>query len=231
MGKKTKVILWTVFALALAAFIAWILMPKPPPEKAKPGPDPNKVPTIVTHDVNALISNNGQTRYRVTSKLWNQFEQAKKPFWTFPNGIVIDSLDSKQQIVASLVCDSAHYDEQQKYASAVGHVRITMRIDDPTSSKPKTITCRRAYYDDNRKVAQFKDSVLVTFSTGETIVTNEAFWNTRDGHYYGKLFVRLKGNGRVVEGYGFDAWDRNDSFVIREVKAVLPIDDRKFMSN
>ena len=36
--------------------------------------DPEVVPTMMTTDVQTVISDSGHTRYRIVAKLWNMFE-------------------------------------------------------------------------------------------------------------------------------------------------------------
>jgi LPS export ABC transporter protein LptC len=86
--------------------------------------DPNKVPTIVTHDVTTLISDSGITKYKITSKIWYIFQEAKKPFWSFPEGLRLEEYDSVFKTAASIRCDSAIYYSQDKIWRLDGNVRI-----------------------------------------------------------------------------------------------------------
>lgn len=87
--------------------------------------NPELVPTVVSHDMQTVISDSGNTRYRITAPLWNMFEEAKEPHWIFPQGVFAEELDNKFKVVATIQCDSAYYNERQKVWSLNGNVRIT----------------------------------------------------------------------------------------------------------
>lgn len=87
--------------------------------------DPEKVPTMVSRDVQTVISDDGRTRYRITTDLWQMFEEAKEPHWIFPKGVKAEELDESFEIVTSIKCDSAYYDENSQLWDLHGHVNIT----------------------------------------------------------------------------------------------------------
>ena len=87
--------------------------------------DPERVPTMTTSDVQTIISDSGQTRYRIAAPLWNMFEEAKQPHWTFPKGVKCEELDNKFNPVTSIQCDSAFFDKDNALWSLVGNVRIS----------------------------------------------------------------------------------------------------------
>lgn len=55
--------------------------------------DPHKVPSLSSFDVTTLISDSGITRYRIKAKEWLMFENAKEPYWLFPQGIYVEKFD------------------------------------------------------------------------------------------------------------------------------------------
>lgn len=190
-------------------------------KKTPKGPDPEKVPTMVTHDVQTLVSDSGRTRYRITTKLWNIYSESKVPHWTFPNGLVADELDEKFQNTASLICDSGYYDIQKRMWSAVGNVRLSMRSGD-------RILCERMYYDENTSVVNCMDNVRITRTTGDKIETNQMYYNTSTRRTYGDAFIHIEGGGRVIEGFGYEYWDNDKRYVVRRVQGIFPIDDSRF---
>ena len=86
--------------------------------------DPEKVPSMMTRDVQTTISDEGQTRYRINAKVWLMFEESKRPHWIFPDGVVAEELNENYTTKASIICDSAYYDELTKVWSLVGNVRV-----------------------------------------------------------------------------------------------------------
>ena len=87
--------------------------------------DPESVPTMTTTDVQTVISDSGHTRYRIVTKLWNMFEEAKEPHWTFPQGVTCEELDDKFNTQSTIKCDSAYFDKNKSLWTLTGNVRIT----------------------------------------------------------------------------------------------------------
>ena len=87
--------------------------------------DPEKVPTMSTTDVQTVISDSGHTRYRIEAPLWNMFEEAKHPHWTFPDGVTCEEMDNNYQTTSTLKCDSAYFDKENSLWTLTGNVKIT----------------------------------------------------------------------------------------------------------
>ena len=87
--------------------------------------NPEVVPTMTTTDVQTVISDSGHTRYRIASPLWNMFEEASQPHWTFPKGVTCEELDNNYRTVSTIRCDSAYFDKMQSLWTLTGNVRIT----------------------------------------------------------------------------------------------------------
>lgn len=92
--------------------------------------DPDRVPTVDTRNVQTTISDDGRTRYRISTKHWLMFEEATKPHWVFPEGVVAEELDSVLAVGTTIKCDSAYYDKQLALWSLNGNVRITNQAGD-----------------------------------------------------------------------------------------------------
>jgi Protein of unknown function (DUF1239). len=88
------------------------------------GTPPEELPTMVTNDVLTLISDSGITQYRITSPVWKIFEQAKQPYWIFPEGLKLEQFDVKFNVCASIRCDSARYFKEQQLWKLDGNVQI-----------------------------------------------------------------------------------------------------------
>ena len=86
--------------------------------------NPEVVPTMTTTDVQTVISDSGHTRYRIVSPLWNMFEEAKQPHWTFPKGITCEELDNNYNPVSTIKCDSAYFDKNNSLWTLTGNVSI-----------------------------------------------------------------------------------------------------------
>lgn len=86
--------------------------------------DPEKTPTVISRNVKTLISDSGITQYRITAKLWNIYEEARRPFWNFPKGLFLEKFDSTFNTIASIKCDSATYFKNDQLWRLDGHVTI-----------------------------------------------------------------------------------------------------------
>ena len=82
------------------------------------------VPTVISHNVKTLISDSGVTQYRITTKLWQIYSEAAKPYWYFPEGLYLAQFDKQFKVIATVRCDSAMYDTQKQLWQLDGNVRI-----------------------------------------------------------------------------------------------------------
>lgn len=91
--------------------------------------DPEQVPTLSTRDVFSLVSDSGYTRYRITSPLWNIYDEASEPHWSFPEGLELQQYDERLRPDAHVTCDSATYFSRKRLWRLDGHVVMvnTMR--------------------------------------------------------------------------------------------------------
>lgn len=87
--------------------------------------NPELVPTMTTTDVQTVISDSGHTRYRIAAPLWNMFEEAKEPHWTFPQGVTCEELDNDYKTTTTIKCDSAYFDKKKSLWTLTGNVRMT----------------------------------------------------------------------------------------------------------
>ena len=87
--------------------------------------NPEVVPTMATRDVQTVISDSGHTRYRIAAPLWNMFEEARHPHWTFPEGVTCEELDDNYKPASTIKCDSAYFDKMSNLWTLIGNVRIT----------------------------------------------------------------------------------------------------------
>ncbi len=210
-----------VLPVVLLALLAAVSCGQEEQQVVKVDTDPEKTPTMTSRDIETVISDSGRTRYRIQAKLWQVFSEAKNPHWTFPNGLVADELDSAYHNMASLICDSAHYDQQARLWSAIGNVRLTMRSGDK-------VLCDRMYYDEAQHQVNCMDHVRITRTTGDKILTNQMYYDTNTRVTHGDAFIHIEGSGRVIEGYGYQYRDHDKSYHIDNVQGIFPIDDRRF---
>lgn len=83
---------------------------------------PTVTPTMTTRDVETFISDSGYTRYRITARLWQMFDDAEDPFWSFPDGLHLQQFDNAGRDQATIVCDSAKFFSARGLWQLDGHV-------------------------------------------------------------------------------------------------------------
>ncbi len=127
--------------------------------------DPDSVPTMVTIAASQLISDSGITRYRIVSDLWMVFEQAKEPYWYFPEGIYFEQFTPDFEIEATIEADTAWY----------YNVKDLWRL-------------KKNVHVENRKGEQF-DSEELFWDGKNGKVFSEAYIEIKSGH------TELKGYG------------------------------------
>lgn len=86
--------------------------------------DPEVTPTMVTRDVETLISDSGITRYRIVSPIWLMYDEATVPRWRFPQTLHLEKYDDYLHKIATIDCDSATYYKSRQLWQLDGNVRI-----------------------------------------------------------------------------------------------------------
>lgn len=69
--------------------------------------DNETMPSMRDDSVTMLISDSGLIKYKVITKTWNFFENAKDPHWYFPEGIYVEQFDTTFHKQTSLKADTA----------------------------------------------------------------------------------------------------------------------------
>lgn len=82
----------------------------------------NRIPIMVTYDVNTTISDSGVTRYRVVTPEWAVFDDSSSSCWLFPKGIHLEKFDEQLDVYAEVDADSAIYFSDTQIWHFVGNV-------------------------------------------------------------------------------------------------------------
>lgn len=114
-------------ALVAAAFVAGCDEEK---HSYVPNIDSISTPTMVTTHVTTLISDSGYTRYNITTKIWNIFDESADPYWTFPEGLKLVQFDNKMKPDANMRCDSAIYYSNRRLWRLDGNVIMVNTLRD-----------------------------------------------------------------------------------------------------
>lgn len=83
------------------------------------------IPTMLTRDVETLISDSGVTRYRIVTPIWYVYDEVDEPYWRFPEGLNLDKYDNFFRTEATVRADSAIYLKRKQTWQLDGHVSIS----------------------------------------------------------------------------------------------------------
>lgn len=83
------------------------------------------VPTMVTHDVQTLISDSGVVRYKITTPVWYVYDEIKDPCWRFPEGLELEKYNDLFQRDATVRADSATYFKNKQLWRLDGGVSVS----------------------------------------------------------------------------------------------------------
>ena len=83
------------------------------------------IPTMLTRDVETLISDSGVTRYRIVTPIWYVYDEVEEPYWRFPEGLNLDKYDNFFRTEATVRADSAIYLKRKQTWQLDGHVSIS----------------------------------------------------------------------------------------------------------
>lgn len=83
------------------------------------------IPTMLTRDVETLISDSGVTRYRIVTPIWYVCDEVEEPYWRFPEGLNLDKYDNFFRTEATVRADSAIYLKRKQTWQLDGNVSIS----------------------------------------------------------------------------------------------------------
>ena len=126
-----------------------------------------EVPNMVTRDVETFISDSGITRYHITAKLWNIYDEAKVPRWTFPYGLFLEQYDDNFKQNAKVVCDSAIFFSEKKLWRLDGDVIMV-------NEKRDSFLTKELYWDQRAKRI-YSDSSFIRIVSEERIIEGYGF--------------------------------------------------------
>ncbi len=101
---------------------------------------------------------------------------------------------------------------------------LTLERYDNYYNKNGTITCDSASYVRPKGLWELNGNVKVTNTLGEKFLTDQLFWNEKDGRVYSEAFIHIERSDRILEGYGFTANDRMTQYTINDVSGIFPVE-------
>lgn len=114
--------------------------------------NPAKMPSMVTHKVNTLVSDSGVTQYKIVSPVWYVYDEVDTPYWSFPEGIYLQKYDSDFNVIATVAADSARFFKLERLWKLMGNVEMT--------KAPKDLFLSPRVFWDQRKAQLYSDTFI-----------------------------------------------------------------------
>lgn len=92
--------------------------------KEKIGLNIDSAHTMLTREVDMLISDSGMIKYRLISETWYIYDRSDRREWYFPDGLKMHSYDSLSMGETLISADTAHYYTQLQEWVLIGNVKI-----------------------------------------------------------------------------------------------------------
>lgn len=80
--------------------------------------------SMLTKDVDVLVSDSGETRYRLKAKEWYIYSKAPRPYWYFPSGFISEKIDSNRNFLAQIQADTAYYYTEEEVWNLIGNISV-----------------------------------------------------------------------------------------------------------
>lgn len=97
---------------------------KPKLERKDLGINIDSAYMMLTRKVDMLVSDSGQTKYRLTSPLWIIYDRSDRKEWLFPDTLRMWSVDSIKPGHKLITADSAIFYTEREEWVLIGNVRI-----------------------------------------------------------------------------------------------------------
>ncbi len=96
--------------------------------------------------------------------------------------------------------------------------------DDSTMNAASTLVADYAIFFEKRELWEAKGNVVVTNSDGQTLYTQQLFWNQKTHRVYSNVDSRITQGNDVFIGEGFESDDRFDKWSFRKFTGKLTVD-------
>lgn len=91
-------------------------------------------------------------------------------------------------------------------------------------NKEATVDCDSATYFRTRQLWRLDGHVTVVNMAGEKFLTPQLFWDERKHLVYSDSFIQVIRADRIMEGHGFESDESMSRFNVRNVSAILPVE-------
>ena len=114
--------------------------------------DSSTMPSMSTRNISTLISDSGITQYKIISPLWNIYDEADTPYWSFPEGLYLQKYDHDYNVIATVAADSAKFFKNERLWRLEGNVEMT--------KVPKELFLSPRVFWDQRKQQLYSDTFI-----------------------------------------------------------------------
>lgn len=114
--------------------------------------NPKKMPTMMSRNVETLISDSGRVQYKIVSPLWYVYDETDPPYWYFPEGLYLIKYDAQLRQISSVACDTARYYKLDKLWELKGNVEM--------KNAPKDLFLSQRLYWNQRKHTIYSDTFM-----------------------------------------------------------------------
>lgn len=128
--------------------------------------DKETIPIVNTDSVTMLISDSGLVRYKVITRTWKMFDEAREPFWLFPDKLYLEQYDSLFNIVATIQADTVWRYINENLWKMRGNVFIR-------NFQNKTFESDEIFWDQNRQRIYSNDPVTIKSPGEATIIADD----------------------------------------------------------
>lgn len=175
-----------------------------------------EVPTLRTLGVETLISDSGITRYRIKAPEWLIYENAKEPYWFFPQGLYVEKFDSVFATEALIQGDTATYFKNKQLWRLDKNVRIE-------NTKDEVFLTSQIFWD-QRKREIYSDS-FIHIETPDEVIEGYGFTSNEQMTRY--VIRRTSGIFPIKRDSVPADSLQGDSLVPQEASAVPPKQTKK----
>lgn len=91
-----------------------------------------------------------------------------------------------------------------------------------------SLKCDSAYYDEIQQLWSLNGNVSIANGDGTIILTDQMYWDQKTHELYSEAFIHIERQAQIIEGYGYRSDDSFKNYTLRQVKAIVPIDEDRF---
>lgn len=120
--RYTKNSIAAIIPMVVMLFFAISCSEKKEKDKIAAVEDRASIPKLDATQITTVVSDSGITRYRISAPKWLMYDKAANPYWSFPDGIVLEKFNLELDVDASIVSDHARFEENTQIWELNGNV-------------------------------------------------------------------------------------------------------------